>query len=76
MTRQKIESINRERLGEWIKQLTDAHATAAVLIGIGHDHASGELHVCLPKDLPANVAGAYIGKAFLQLLREEARRPM
>jgi len=48
METQQVLNINRERLAGWAKTLTAQHSTAVVVIGVGHDHASGSLHICIP----------------------------
>ncbi len=50
MERQEVQNINRERLAGWAKTLTAEHATAVVVIGVGHDHVSGSMHICIPDD--------------------------
>lgn len=54
MTRAEILAINRDRLERWGTWLTNQHATALVLIGVGHDHVSGRLRVCQLEDGPAD----------------------
>ena len=50
MTQEQCESINAERLAKWKRHLIQAHSTPAVLVGIGHDHAKGNLVVCTVED--------------------------
>jgi hypothetical protein len=45
------EEITKERLARWAVRLESQHATPLVLVGIGHDHVSGNLVVCLPEDV-------------------------
>ncbi len=40
-----VKFINDERLGRWKNQLNRRHATPIVLVGVGHDHNSGEVTV-------------------------------
>jgi hypothetical protein len=49
LSRDKIHEINDQRLGGWGKILTEQHATAAILLGFGHDARSGEMTVLVPK---------------------------
>lgn len=46
------EQITRERLAGWTKRLDSEHATPMLLIGIGHDHTSGQAVLCIPEDIP------------------------
>lgn len=39
-------AITRDRLAEWAIKLNEQHATPVLLIGVGHDYASGELVMC------------------------------
>lgn len=43
------DKITQERLGSWRERLREAHATPLVLIGVGHEHKSGELVLCVPE---------------------------
>lgn len=52
MNRSEIRNITNDRLLEWSETLIAAHATPFVLLGVGHDHASGEVHLCVPKGMP------------------------
>jgi hypothetical protein len=45
-----VKRINRDRLSSWEKQLTGSHATPFILVGVGHDHVSGQLVVCTTED--------------------------
>lgn len=51
MNNQEIESICTERLGRWQKRLVDEHATPVLLLGVGHDHKSGQTVLCTLEDL-------------------------
>lgn len=67
MTAAQIIRINNERLSNWGTQLSDNHCTPAILIGIGHDHRSGELHVCIPENMPMQMALCYLASVLRQL---------
>jgi hypothetical protein len=41
-----------ERLAYYRRRLIQAHATPMTCIGVGHDHNSGALIVCITEDLP------------------------
>lgn len=48
METQEVLNINRGRLAGWARTLAAQHATAVLVVGVGHDHASGSLHLCIP----------------------------
>jgi len=45
-----VEQIVQERLTDWGRDCVRDHATPALLLAIGHDHASGEVHLYVPDD--------------------------
>ncbi len=45
------EQIANARLESWKHKLADFNATPLVLIGVGHEHKSGELVVCVPNNV-------------------------
>lgn len=47
-----VSAITSERLELWRADCVRDHATPLMLIAVGHDHVSGELHVYIPEDLP------------------------
>lgn len=47
-----VEAITRDRLAKWTKRLDQEHATPFALVGIGHDHKSGQLVLCVCEDTP------------------------
>lgn len=51
MTRRTIQTITSARLARWAAFQNGRHATPAVLISVGHDHASGELVVQCCEDM-------------------------
>jgi hypothetical protein len=51
MNSEEISAINRERLGRWVNILAKRHATAQVLVSIGHDHNGGQLELCTTEDV-------------------------
>lgn len=71
MSPKQIQSINTPRLLSWANQLNEAHATAAVVIGVGHDHVSGTTHLCTTHDLSREQLGHLLHKAALALLLPE-----
>jgi hypothetical protein len=42
--------ISYGRISEWLGYCIRDHATPVVLLAVGHDEASGELHVYRPED--------------------------
>jgi hypothetical protein len=54
MTPDKIAEINADRLDRWTKRLLSSHATALVMVGVGHDHKKGQLVLCTTEDGPSN----------------------
>ncbi|GAI81422.1 unnamed protein product, partial [marine sediment metagenome] len=49
MERIEIETIGKERLDKWQQRLIDEHATPVILVGVGHDHRSGQVVVYIPE---------------------------
>lgn len=45
-----VAKINRERLSSWEEKLNKNHATAIMLIGVGHDAVSGQLNFLVTED--------------------------
>jgi hypothetical protein len=62
-----VEQITRERLMEWLQGCVRAHATPVVLIAVGHDERSGEVHVFRPD-------GGFSDPALQLLVMEVAAR--
>lgn len=46
----EIEEIWCELIPRWATKLKSEHATPICLIGIGHDHKSGQVTICVPED--------------------------
>lgn len=46
-----IRKICSDRLGVWTDELVRDHSTPMILIGCGHDHHSGQLHLCITEDM-------------------------
>jgi hypothetical protein len=47
----RIREICRQRLQQWEGRLVEEHATPALLIGVGHDHKSGQLVLLVPEEV-------------------------
>ncbi len=71
MDRQAIEAINADRLGGWALHLIDHHATPALLIGIGHDHMSGDLQLCVTEATPMAVVRGWLAWAIEAIDRSD-----
>lgn len=52
MTKKELAAITVERLEGWGRVIVENHATPMLLVGVGHDHVSGNLHLCIPEDTP------------------------
>lgn len=46
MQKSKVYSIITDRFARWSRKLADNHATPLIAIGVGHDHNSGQVHIC------------------------------
>lgn len=40
-----VNSINKSRFESWLKVLKRAHATAQVIVAVGHDQHLGQIHI-------------------------------
>lgn len=47
----EIETICKDRLGEWQHSLVQEHSTPILLVGVGHDESKGHVVLCIPKEL-------------------------
>ena len=70
----KIEEIWCERIPRWAAKLKFEHATPVILIGIGHDHESGQITVCVPENLTDFQIKAILSSALLNLDKEDPYR--
>ncbi len=59
--------ITSTRLASWQKKLGDAHATPVLLVGVGHDHASGRTVVVTTEDMPIGELKLFLQEAIRQL---------
>jgi len=74
MTQEERDKINAERLTDWGIELAHSHSTAALMVGVGHDERSGELHVCVPANLPTQVLIGFLERALVNMRRGDYRR--
>lgn len=72
MNNSKIQEISCERLQRWTFKLFSEHSTPAILIGIGHDHKSGQITVCVPENFSND---DIINILELAILRLEIKEP-
>jgi hypothetical protein len=68
MTKEEVRRICEERMKRWAKIMIEEHSTPFCALAIGHDHKSGQLHVCVPDDVPFEDVALLLEKA-LALLR-------
>jgi hypothetical protein len=59
--------ITRERLGSWENKFEGAHATPVLLIGVGHDHVSGQIVICVTEGLTDGQIVLFLENALKQL---------
>lgn len=65
----KIREICQERMGKWTEVLVKEHCTPAILIGIGHDQVSGEIHMIIPENWSDEQATAILARTMEKLLK-------
>jgi hypothetical protein len=58
----------------WAITLGAAHATAALLVAVGHDHHSGEVHLCVPEEITAEWAARVLARCIEMLGAGEYHR--
>ncbi len=54
------EEITASRLASWQKKLAAEHATPLLLVGIGHDHVSGQVVLCTPEGIDYDMLRAHL----------------
>jgi hypothetical protein len=67
MTAEKIREICRNRIELWIEELVKAHATPALLLGVGHDHARGEIALICVENLSDQELQEFLTFALVEL---------
>ncbi len=65
-----VSRINKGRLREWVKALNAQHHVAAVLIGIGQDHAMGQLSLTVMPEMNVNSIRVALTRALDNLDKE------
>lgn len=63
-----IQKITAARLAGWQKKLALSNATPLVLVGIGQEHKSGEIVVCVPDNGPRDTEIAQLLQGVAQKL--------
>jgi hypothetical protein len=51
MNSEQVREICNERLSRWADRLVSEHATPIILIGVSHDHKSGQLVLCTTEEM-------------------------
>ena len=74
MNDSKIQEICCERLQKWTFKLLCEHSTPAILIGIGHDHKSGQITVCVPENFSDFHISAILEAATFTLKKKDPYR--
>lgn len=67
MTSETIRRITVERLDGWAARLVQEHATPMLLMGIGHDHTSGQVVICCVEDSSDEIIRGALRKALHDL---------
>jgi hypothetical protein len=69
-----VKHINDERLGRWKVQMIRRHSTPLILIGIGHDHNSGEITLLCTEDRTDEQLLLFMENAVKQLREQIAEK--
>lgn len=70
----KIEQIWCDRITRWGPKLSTEHSTPVILIGIGHDHKSGQITVCVPETFTDFEIMGILKAALFHLKKEDPFR--
>jgi hypothetical protein len=62
-----VDAINAQRLTRWATRLKEQHATALLLIGVGHDDKAGQIVICVPEEISNSMIMAVLLKAVQEL---------
>jgi len=74
MDSDKLEKICFERFQKWGFKLLSEYSTPVILIGIGHDHKSGQITVCVPENFTDFEIIGILKATLLQLKKEDPYR--
>lgn len=67
MPKVDVKKITGARLSRWGNKLISEHATPALLLGIGHDHVSGRIILCVTEDRSDTELIAFLEAAIIAL---------
>ena len=68
MNDERIRQICKDRLAMWTDDLVGDHATPVLLVGIGHDHRSGEVVICTVQEMDQEKITLFLARALEKLL--------
>lgn len=74
MSPERVTDIVSGRLAEWGNILAQSHCTPVALVGVGHDHASGLLKLCVPEDATMQEVITLLRGVAVSLQRQEDSR--
>jgi hypothetical protein len=73
MNDDQIREICKIRLGQWTEVLVEKHCTPAILIGVGHDEASGAIHIVIPENWSEDQAVAILTSTLATMNKKDNR---
>jgi hypothetical protein len=62
-----VVGITQDRLAQWALRLETSHATPVLLVGVGHDHVSGQIVICVTEERTDKEILALLKKAVREL---------
>ena len=62
-----VDAINAQRLTKWATRLNERHATAFLLVGVGHDDKQWQITICVPEEISNSMIVAVLLKAVQEL---------
>ena len=69
MNEAEIRDICDERLSAWEELLVKNHATPALLVGLGHDATSGQIHLLTVDDITLEQMQIFLAFAYNEVTR-------
>ena len=67
VSRVDIEALCKERLNKWKEVLVENESTPFALVSIGHNHRSGEIHVCVCDNISNSALALILRRAANEL---------
>jgi hypothetical protein len=64
----EVRDICTQRFAGWTERLVASHATPVLLLGIGHDHNSGQLNVITMEDVPDEQLKLFLAATLRELM--------